>query len=106
MHELEETQVDREFLLRNAPMRAQPTAQQRPKPFHRIHMHFTQAVAIVISSELAPSMVDTLMIVSPRLQTGINAVFIYINKGTCKMVSLIKGSMVFCFTLASRLIMT
>jgi len=26
MHELEETQVDREFLLGNTPMRAQPTA--------------------------------------------------------------------------------
>jgi predicted short-subunit dehydrogenase-like oxidoreductase (DUF2520 family) len=29
VHELEETQVDWEFLLGNAPMRAQPTAQQR-----------------------------------------------------------------------------
>ena len=79
VHKLEEPQVEREFLLGNAPMRTQPTAQQRPEPFHRIHMHFTKAVAIFISSELASSMVDTLMAVSPGLQTGINAVLIRIN---------------------------
>src|SRR6266567_5311204 len=61
-------------------MRPQPTAQERPEPFHRIHMDFTQAVAIVISCELTPSMVDMLMTVAPRLQTGINAVFISINQ--------------------------
>src|SRR5262249_17919486 len=30
VHELEESQVQREFLLGNAPMRAQPTPQERP----------------------------------------------------------------------------
>ena len=45
-------------------------------------MHFTQAVAIFISSEFAPSMVDTLMLVAPRLQTSINTIFIRINKCT------------------------
>src|SRR5262245_32914197 len=57
-------------------MRAQPTAQQRPKPFHGIHMHFTQAVAIFVSSEFASSVVDTFMVVAPGLQTSINAVLV------------------------------
>src|SRR5215510_14079581 len=57
-------------------MRAQPTPQERPEPFHRIHMHFTKAVAIFIPGVLAPSMVDTLMLVSPGRQAGINAVLI------------------------------
>src|SRR5215468_7140782 len=61
-------------------MRTKPAAQQRPEPFHRIHMDFTQAVANVISCELTPSMVDMLMTVAPGLQTGINAVLISINK--------------------------
>src|ERR671931_999506 len=61
-------------------MRTQPAAQQRPEPFHRIHMDFTQAVAIFIACELTPSMVDMLMTVAPGLQTGINAVLISINK--------------------------
>ena len=63
-------------------MWTQPTAQQRPAPFHRVYMHFTKAITIFISSELTPPMVDTLMTVSPGLQTGINAVFIRINKCT------------------------
>src|SRR5262249_44698170 len=50
-------------------------------PFHGIHMDFTQAVAIVISSELTPPMVHMLMLVSPSLQTSINAILVRIN--TC-----------------------
>ena len=65
VYKLEEPEVEREFLLGNAPMRTKPTAQERPKPFHRIHMHFTQAVAIVIAGEFTPSMVDLLMTVAP-----------------------------------------
>ena len=61
-------------------MRAQPTPQERPEPFHRIHMNISKAIAIFISGVLAPSMVDTLMIISPCTQAGINAVLIRINK--------------------------
>src|SRR5262245_16951215 len=62
-------------------MRTQPTAQQRPKAFHRVDVHFAHAVAIVIAGKLAPSMVDTLMAVAPGLHTGINAVLVCIH--TC-----------------------
>jgi hypothetical protein len=75
-----ETEVKGEFLLGNAPLRAQPTPQERPEPFHRIHRHFTKAVAIFISGVLAPSMGDTLMIISPCTQAGLNAVRIRIHK--------------------------
>jgi hypothetical protein len=30
------------------------------EPFHRMHMHFTQAVAIVIAREFASAVIDTL----------------------------------------------
>src|SRR2546425_5460754 len=63
-------------------MGAQPTPQQRPEALHCIHMDFTKAVAIFISGVLASSMVDALMLVSPRTQASINAVFIRINKRT------------------------
>jgi hypothetical protein len=65
VHKLEETQLQRKFLLGNAPMRTQPAAQERPEPFHRVHMDFTQAVAIVIACEFASAVVDTLMVVAP-----------------------------------------
>src|SRR4029453_2528646 len=64
-------------------MRAKPIPQQRPEPFHRIHMHFTKPVAIVISGEFAPAMVDALMVVAPSLKTGINAVFIRVHQCPC-----------------------
>jgi hypothetical protein len=82
VHKRKEPEGQGEFLLRNAPMRAQPTPQERPEPFHRIDMHVTKAVAIFISGVFAPSMVDTLMIISPCTQAGIHAVFIRINKRT------------------------
>src|SRR6516165_6344734 len=44
-------------------------------------MHFTHAIAIFISSELTPTMVDMLMIVPPGLHTSINTVFICVH--TC-----------------------
>src|SRR5262252_2197636 len=43
-------------------------------------MDFTQAIAIVISSELASSVVHTLMTVAPGLHTSINVVLICIHK--------------------------
>src|SRR6266568_7279397 len=61
-------------------MRTKPTAQQRPKPFHGMHMHCTKPVTIFIAGELAPSMVDALMVVSPSTQAGINAVLIRVNQ--------------------------
>src|SRR5262249_35774605 len=81
MHKLEETQVDWEFLLGYAPMRAQPTPQERPEAFHGIHMDFTKTVAIFVSSAFASSVVDPLMVVAPGLPTGINALLVRLH--TC-----------------------
>src|SRR5215472_6633761 len=65
VHKLEEPQVERKFLLRNTPMRTQPTPQERPEAFHRVHVHFAKAVPIVIAGEFTSSVVDTLMGVAP-----------------------------------------
>src|SRR5262249_48537412 len=65
-------------------MGTQPTAQQRPKPFHGMHMHFTQPVAIFLAGEFAPFMVDGLMVVAPRLKTGIHAVLICVHQGALR----------------------
>jgi hypothetical protein len=82
VHKLEETQVDWEFLLGYAPMQAQPTPQERPEAFHGMHMDFTQAVAIFVSSACASSVVHTLMAVSPGLQASIHAVLIRLHQCT------------------------
>src|SRR5215468_8605926 len=64
-------------------MRAQPTPQERPKAFHGVYVHFAQAVPIFIACKLASPMVDTLMVVAPGLQTGINAVLVRIYTCAC-----------------------
>jgi hypothetical protein len=48
---------------------------------HGMHMDCTKSVAIFISGVLASSMVHTLMVISPRTQASIHAVFVCIN--TC-----------------------
>ena len=68
VNELEKPKVERQFLLGNAPMRAQPIAQQRPEPFHGVAMHFTKAVAIFISGKFASAMVDAFMVIAPPLE--------------------------------------
>src|SRR2546425_5191005 len=62
-------------------MWAKPAPQQRPEPFHRIHMDFAKTVSIFISSVLSSSMIHTLMVVSPDTQAGISTVLIRIH--TC-----------------------
>ena len=44
----ERTQVEREFLLRNAAMGSQPRTQQGPKAFHRINMNLVEAFFVFI----------------------------------------------------------
>src|ERR1700757_1683425 len=43
-------------------------------------MDFTQAVAVCVSSACASCVVDMLMTGAPRLQTGIHAVLVRVNK--------------------------
>jgi len=65
VHQREDPQGEREWLLGNTPMRAQPTPQERPEAFHGMHMDFTQTVAIFVSSAFTSSVVDTFMVVAP-----------------------------------------
>ena len=81
VHTLEEPQGEWEFLLGYAPMRAQPTPQERPEAFHGVHVHLAQAVPVFIAGKLASPMVDLLMPVSPGLQTGIKALLVRIHQG-------------------------
>src|SRR6516162_3024217 len=60
-------------------MRPKPAPQERPEPFHSIHMHFTKTISIFISGILSSSMVHALMVVSPGLQASINAVLVRVN---------------------------
>jgi len=58
VHELEEAEIKRQLVLRNAPVRAQPGAQQRPKSFHRVGVDFAKAVAVLLAGILASGVAD------------------------------------------------
>src|SRR4051812_2803982 len=65
MNELEEPQVERQLLLRDPPVRAQPRPQQGPKAFDRVDMDLMEAIPIVITGILPSGMTHRLMRVSP-----------------------------------------
>src|SRR3712207_9114365 len=51
VHELEEAEVEWQLVLRDATMRPQPGAQQRPEPFHGVDVDLAEAVAVLVRSE-------------------------------------------------------
>src|SRR5215213_1842908 len=70
VHELEEAEIERQLVLREAPVRAEPGAQQGPEPFHGVDVHLAAAVAIFVAGILTPGMADRLVPVAPGLQAG------------------------------------
>src|SRR6185369_15235580 len=61
VHELEEGEIERQLLLRDAPVRAQPGAQQRPDALHGVDVDLAEPVAIVIARVLAPGVAHRLV---------------------------------------------
>src|SRR4051794_15861228 len=49
VHELEEGEIERQLLLRDAPVRAQPGAQQRPDALHGVDVDLAEPVAVLVA---------------------------------------------------------
>ena len=77
--ELKEAQIDGQLLLRDAAVRAQPGAQQRPEPFQGIDVNFTEAVAILVAGVFAAAMADRSVLVAPGRQAGIDRIFVRVD---------------------------
>src|SRR3954452_4799479 len=76
MHEVEETEIQRSFVLRDAAVRAQPGAQQRPEALDGVDVNLAEPVAIFIARIFAMSVADRLVAIAPGWQAGIDVVFI------------------------------
>ena len=63
--ELEKSQVQRQLLLRDPPVRAQPTPQQRPEPFERVDVRLAEPVPVVIPGVLPLGVADRAVAVTP-----------------------------------------
>jgi len=80
MHELKETQVPRQFLLRDATMRPQPRTQERPEALYRIDMDLMETVSILTAGVLAGCMIDTLALIAPFRQAFIDVVLVGVDQ--------------------------
>src|SRR5215212_3687959 len=74
--ELEEAEIGGQLLLRDAPVRAEPGAQQRPEALHRVDVDLAEPVPILV-----PGVADRLVAVAPPLQAGVDAVLVGVHEG-------------------------
>ena|SRR5918993_2559439 len=63
---LEEAEIGRQLLPRDAPMGPQPGAQQRPEPFQRVGVDLAEAVAVLVAGVLATSVTETVLCRYPQ----------------------------------------
>src|SRR4051812_39258675 len=79
VHELEEAEIQRQLLLRDAPVRAQPGAQQGPRALHGVDVDLAEAIAILVTGVLAPSVADRLVPIPPGWQAGVDVVLVGVD---------------------------
>src|SRR4051812_722916 len=81
VHELEEAEVKRQLVLRDAPMRAEPGAQQRPETLDGVDVHLAEAIPVLVAGILTPGMADCLVLIAPVLQAGVDAILVGVDEG-------------------------
>src|SRR5512147_947603 len=79
MHELKESQVNGQLFLREAPMRAQPRAQQRPKAFQGVDMDLMETVTILVTGIFSTAVAHALVQIPPLRQGIINHILVRIH---------------------------
>src|SRR4051794_18618152 len=79
--ELEEAEIERQLVLRDAPVRAEPGAQQGPETLDGVDVHLAEAVPVLVAGILAPGMADRLVLVAPVLQAGVDAILVGVDEG-------------------------
>src|SRR5215203_2278026 len=81
VNELEEATIERQLVLRDAPMRAEPGAQQRPEPFHGVDVHLAEPVPVLVAGILTPGMADRLVLIAPGGQASVDAILVGVEEG-------------------------
>src|SRR5215211_5356915 len=81
VHQLEEAEIEGQLVLRDAPVRAEPGAQQGPEPFHGVDVHLAEAVAIFVAGVFAAPVANRLVLIAPGGQAGVDAVLVGVDEG-------------------------
>src|SRR5215217_2604059 len=79
--ELEEAEIERQLVLRETPVRAEPGAQERPEPLDGVDVHFAEAVPVLVAGILTPGMADRLVLVAPGGQASVDAILVGVDEG-------------------------
>src|SRR3954471_4763833 len=85
VHEFEEGEIVGQLLLRDAAVRPQPGAQQRPNTFHGVDVDFAES--ILVSGILAPTMVNGLVAETPLRQSVIDRVLVGVDQAAERAAS-------------------
>ena len=102
VHELEEAEIERQLVLRDAAVRAQPGAQQRPEALDGVDVDLAEAVAVLVARILAAAVADRLVPVAPGRQAGVDVVLVGVDSGCRRRpLPVMTGLIVVCCTLAS-----
>ena len=82
VHELEEAEVERQLVLRDPPVRAQPGAQQRPAALHRVDVDLAEPVPVLVlvAGVFTPSVADRLVPLAPGGQARVDAVLVRMDE--------------------------
>ncbi len=73
---LKEAQVERQFFLRDPPMRLQPRTQQQPEPLGSVDINLIETVAVLIAGVFAPAMTHGMVVKAPFRQSMVDVVLI------------------------------
>ena len=60
-------------------MGSQPGAQQGPEALCRVHMHFMEAIPLVITGVFAPAVADRVVVKAPCRQPVVDVVFVSVH---------------------------
>src|SRR3954453_15720028 len=82
VHELEEAEIERQVVLRDAAVRAQPGAEQRPEALNGIDVHLAEAVAVLIARILAAPVADRLVLVAPGGEVSVDGILVRVDQAT------------------------
>jgi len=80
VHELEEAEVERQLLLRDAAVRAQPGAQQGPEAFQGIDVDLAETIAVLVAGVFAAPMADRLVPVAPSGQARVDGILVRVDE--------------------------
>jgi hypothetical protein len=81
VNELEEAEVERQLMLGDAAVRAQPGAQQRPEALNGVDVDLAEAVTILVARVLGMGVADCLVPVAPGRQAGVDVVLVSMYEG-------------------------